>query len=136
MAMELAGELLGVSDGKTHAITSQLAGVTDLAAGFGVERGGGSENDGRITGGDCINRTAILEDGDHGQGIAVVGFVTQELGRLQLGDQLGREADAAANLPAARAVSRWCSIAASKPAMSTVRPRSRAMSAVRSTGKP
>ena len=40
------------------------------------------------------------------------------------------------NWLAERARSRWRSIAASNPAMSTTRPRSRATSAVRSTGKP
>src|SRR5439155_23382011 len=40
------------------------------------------------------------------------------------------------NFHAARARSRCCAMAASKPAMSIITPRSRQMSAVRSTGKP
>ena len=40
------------------------------------------------------------------------------------------------NFEAARACSRWRAMAASKPAWSSVKPRSRQMSAVRSIGKP
>src|SRR5207253_1872 len=61
-----------------------------------------------------------------------------DLLRVLDGERAGRADDfaAIADLAAAFARSRCCAMAASKPAMSIITPRSRQMSAVRSTGKP
>jgi hypothetical protein len=85
---------------------------------------------------DRIDRAPFLEQRHHDQPTRGERVVAEELRRLQLGDEFRRQRGAATEFPAARAVSRCCTMAASNPAMSTTRPRSRAMSAVRSTGKP
>jgi len=85
----------------------------------------------------ALDRLPILEDRDHARLIFIL-LIAAEAVSL---DDLSRDALQVhlvlhLNWLAARAVARCSAIARSKPSMSTSRPRSRAMSAVRSTGKP
>ena len=78
---ELAGQLLGIGHLEQHALLRQLAGIADLAAGFGVERG--LDPEARWPAlqprSDRVDRLAVLEDRDDFQVTpAIEAVVTEE----------------------------------------------------------
>src|SRR5690606_10698884 len=70
VAVVLAGKLAGVLDseargggrlGRGGGRLRELAGVADLAAGFGVERAAVEEDDGFVAGFDAVDRAAVAQ---------------------------------------------------------------------------
>ncbi len=96
--MELARELLGVADVHLHAGAGQGAVVTDLATGLGVERSLVGQHDDVITGLGTLHRAAVLENGDHGEVVGLQAVIPEEDGRLERGDQIGRQGHATTEL--------------------------------------
>src|ERR1700675_1162015 len=115
---------------RSHA--EKHAGITDLAAAFGVKRRVVQHHLTFLPRPHYINEGAVENQRSHQTPVGQA-VIAQE---FRLAASLTESRSSEPNLLAARARSRCASIAASKPAWSIVRPRSRATSAVRSSGKP
>ena len=98
MAVELAGELLRVAHREAGRAGLQVAGVADLAAAFGVERGAVEDHHGLVAGLDQLHRTAVLEQGQYFEAVGRKLVVAQELGRCELRGHLGRHRGGVAEL--------------------------------------
>src|SRR5690606_39419622 len=79
----------------------QRAGVADLAAALGIERGAVENDDCRLALPDRLDRAAVAQQRDHLGAARGELFVAEEFRRRQLRDQLGRQAGAAAELAGA-----------------------------------
>lgn len=98
MAVELAGQFQRVIDLEAHTACGQHAGIADLSAGFGIERGLVEQDDSLIARFDGIDRAAVLEQCDHRQAGSFKLFVAEEFGRLELRDQVRRQRGATGEL--------------------------------------
>ncbi len=98
VAMELACELLRIGHRQLHASGRQHAGIADLAAGFGVERGLRGEHDHLVTGLHGVHRAAILDQRHDLLAFGLQGVIAQENRRRQGRHQLGRQGHAATEL--------------------------------------
>ena len=70
VAVELAGELAGIGHLDPHLRRLQHAGVADLAAGLGVERGAVGDHDHFLARAGRIDRTAVAQQGHHLQALS------------------------------------------------------------------
>ncbi len=124
--------LAGIQHPEHPALFAQHAAVAHLATGFGVKRGVIQHHNALIAGLQAVHRLAVHEQAGN-RSLIGLALVT---GKLTATGNRQASGIRAAKWLAARARSRCAAISASKPGMSIRRLRSRAMSAVRSTGKP
>ena len=98
MTMEHGRQLLGVGDREAYRTRAQQAGVAGLAAGLGVERRAVEHHHAMLAGRQRRHRQAVFQQRDDLAAVQFQRFIALEFGRVQVGHQLGRQADAAAEL--------------------------------------
>ncbi len=86
VAMEFGRQLLGILHIKTQGITgTQLAGIADLAAGFGIERGFIKNDHALLACYKTLYRLLVFQQRDYPAAVAFCLLIALEFGSMQAG---------------------------------------------------